>query len=229
MWFPNLTEMSNGFLQSLFRFILWSDWPERIFSWITLIHAAHIIWNHDMVGYDMDADTYSWQITSRPPWSILLLSKEPSNHVIFAEYKRNVYLFFVILNKCYHYHETKIFWWIRPLLCLLSGSSGSGNNCLRILTICGTNDLAEFGPFRKFNCFPGGQAGTQASWDFWWIDPRRANNNLLQKISGRNPVNTSLEGKSEGADGAKSAIATAESGSAIAIVRCQTVVTLLSP
>ena len=42
---------------------------------------------------------------------------------------------------------------------------GCGNNCLRILTICGTNDLAEFGPFRKFNCFPGGQTGSQASWD----------------------------------------------------------------
>ena len=39
-----------------------------------------------------------------------------------------------------------------------------GNNCLRILTICGTNDLPEFGPLRKFNCFPG--SGAPASWNF---------------------------------------------------------------
>ena len=39
-----------------------------------------------------------------------------------------------------------------------------GNNCLRILTICGTNDLPEFGALRKFNCFPG--SGAPASWNF---------------------------------------------------------------
>ena len=81
--------------------------------------------------------------------------------------------------------------------------------------------MAEFGPFGEFNCFPGGRAHRPAG-TFDGLTRDGLHNNLLHNISGRNPVNTSLE---ESQRAPTSEIATAESGSAIAIAGRQTVVT----